>query len=149
MSATEKLDLIKGEFARMLAGGQFQENFWHMLYEPSRSEMNKARRARDAGLIELTTRANELARTTAAGDVKGQRAVRKAREKARKFKGRMRAREWHRVTDEILLEWQVTVQWIAFARDACVYIQRMNNSLRLQRPSNPALLDIFVNGRMG
>lgn len=118
---------VKAEFSRMLDGGDYREGFWQGLYEPSRQEMYRARLVRDSELHTLDAYAKMLEMAAAPGDVKAKRAARKAREKARKFEGVLRQRRYGWVTDPITREWQASVQWITDARDAAVYIQRMNN----------------------
>ncbi len=130
-------EMVRQEMNRMLDGGNFNEGFWQSLYGPSRNAMYEAQRLRDGEVSLLAAYARTMADQAAVGGVVEKRKARKAAEKVRKANGLLRARKSHRVPDEINLAWRNSVQWIADARDAAVYISRMNQSMK----SPDAILD--------
>lgn len=130
-------ELVRQEMNRMLDGGNFNEGFWQSLYNPSRNAMYEAQRVRDYEVSLLAAYARTMADQAAVGGVVEKRKARKAEAKVRKAKGVLRARKMQRIPDEINLAWRNSVQWIADARDAAVYIARMNQSMK----SPDAILD--------
>ncbi len=130
-------EMVRQEMNRMLDGGNFNEGFWQSLYNPSRDVMYEAQRLRDGEIYTLAAYAKTMADQAAVGGVVEKRKARKAAEKVRKAKGVLRARKSHRIPDPINLAWRNSVQWIADARDAAVYISRMNQSMK----SPDAILD--------
>jgi hypothetical protein len=123
-------EMAKAEFQRMLDGGLFDEGFWQRLYNPSRDEMYRLQRERDGEIYLLQADARMMADLALTGNVQSKRAARKAAERVHKFRGVLRHRKMHAVPDMINVAWRESVQWISDARDAAVYIQRMNNGLK-------------------
>jgi hypothetical protein len=130
-------EMVRGEMNRMLDGGNFNEGFWQSLYGPSRNMMYEAQRLRDGEIYTLHAMAKTAAEQATVGGTVEKRAARKAADKVRKAQGVLRARKAMRIPDPINLAWRNSVQWIADARDAAVYIARMNAAMK----SPEAVLD--------
>ena len=119
---------IRTELQRMLDGGVFSEAFWQECYGPTRQEMYRRQRERDAELGLLQADVSLLRDQALTGDVHSKRSLRKAQERVRKFQGVLRARADRRIPDMISAEWRASVQFIADGRDAACHIQRINNA---------------------
>ncbi len=123
-------EAAKLEIQRIMDGGIFNESFWQSLYNPTRDEMYRQQRERDGEIYLLRAEAKMLADTASVGGVHEKRAARKAAERVRKFEGVLRRRQMRRIPDEINLAWHAKVQWIEHAREAAVYLHRMNMALK-------------------
>jgi hypothetical protein len=131
----EQVAGARDELHAMLNGAKFNESFWQGLMDPSRTLMYAAVRARNTHINEAVLRARELA--SAAMTVEEKRAARKAAQRVDKMRGALRHTKALNLPDPIGQAWQHSVAWISDARDAAVYLARVNAALeRLLRPTN-------------